>query len=80
MNDRNSAIKFADLPDEALIRLHQLLALHVVPFSASTLWRQCRSKNFPLPIKVSAGVTAWRVGDIRRHFSEIERRDKGDLS
>lgn len=73
-------IRFQDLPDEALIRLRQMLELHVVPYSASTLWRQCKSKNFPRPIKVSAGVTAWRVGDIRQHFSEIERKHEGERS
>ena len=44
---------------------------------AITLWRQSITNNFYRLIKVSAGVTAWRVGDIRRYFYEIERRHQG---
>jgi prophage regulatory protein len=71
MNHRKSAINFADLPDEAFIRLRQMLALQVVPYSASTLWRRCRTNDFPHPIKVSPGVTAWRVGDVRRYLENV---------
>jgi len=53
------------LSDNALVRLTNLIALKLVPFSPSTLWRKVRKGEFPAPIKVSAGVTAWRVGDIR---------------
>jgi hypothetical protein len=49
----------------------------VVIAVGTTLWRQCRSNNFPRFIKVSAGVTALRVGDIRRHFYEIEHLHQG---
>ena len=66
-------IQFRDLPDEALIRLRQMLALGLVPYSASTLWRRCRSNDFPRPIKVSPGVTAWRVGDVRRYLKTVGR-------
>lgn len=56
---------FHQLPDDALIRLYSLLALGLVPFSASTVWRKVKQHQFPRPIKVSAQITAWRVGDIR---------------
>lgn len=45
-----------------------------------TLWRQCRNNNFPRLINVSAGVADWRVGDVRQHFCEIERRHQGERS
>ena len=70
-------IRFQDLPDEALIRLRQMLALHVVPYSASTLWRRCRSNEFPRPIRVSPGITAWKVGDIRAHLEALSKPTKG---
>lgn len=54
-----------DLADNALLRLEDLHSLRLIPFSTSTVWRKVRSGNLPAPIKVSAGVTAWRVGDIR---------------
>ena len=66
-----SKLRFEDLPDEALIRLRQMIALRLVPYSASTLWRLCRSNDFPRPIKVSPGVTAWRVGDVRRYLKNV---------
>ena len=53
------------LSDNALIRLENLHSFNIVPFSSSTVWRKVRAGDFPAPIKVSAGVTAWRVGDIR---------------
>ncbi len=58
-------IDFDQLPDSALVRLQTLITSGVLPFSASTLWRKCRSNQFPAPIRVSAQVTAWRAGDIR---------------
>ena len=67
---RNSSttaiIPFDELPDSALIRLHQLIAERVIPFSASSLWRKVKSKEFPTPIKVSDQITAWRLGHIRQ--------------
>lgn len=62
---------FDALPDVAMIQLRQLLSFKVVPFSATTIWRKCRSGEFPSPIKVSTGITAWRVGDIRAYLNKI---------
>lgn len=59
------AVRFADLPNESFVRLKFLLSSAVVPYSATTLWRKCRQGAFPCPVKISAGITAWRVGDIR---------------
>lgn len=36
-----------------------------IPFSQATLWRKVAVKEFPAPVKLSVGVTAWRVEDIR---------------
>ncbi len=57
---------FQELPDSAFIRQNQLLAMQLVPFSASTLWRMVNRGEFPSPIKISGQITAWRVGDIRQ--------------
>lgn len=70
-------LRFEELPDEALIRLRQMMALHIVPYSASTLWRRCRSNDFPKPIRVSPGITVWRVGDIRAYLEGIGKSSKG---
>jgi len=65
---------FDALPDDAFIRLSLLIAWGLIPFSTSTLWRKCRSGQFPQPLKVSSQVTAWRVGDIREWL-----RNPGDF-
>ena len=68
---------FDDLPDLAMIQLRQLLNYRVIPFSAATIWRKCRSGEFPAPFKVSAGITAWKVGDIRQYLEAICNAPKG---
>jgi len=76
MNHRKSASKFADLPDDAFIRLRQMLTLQVIPYSASTVWRRCKNKEFPAPLRVSPGITAWRVGDVRAHLESLGKSSK----
>lgn len=71
---------FDSLPDEALVRLSLLLALGLLPFSASTLWRKVRSQDVPAPIKASANVTAWRVGDIRAWLKDPAHFTSSDNS
>lgn len=56
------------LPDTGFLRQRQVLAF--VPISKSTLWRQVRARSFPSPVKLSAGVTAWRAEDVRRWIAE----------
>jgi len=61
----------ATLPDTGFIRQTQLVGnkgkgiAGVIPFSSATLWRKVGSGDFPAPVKLSVGVTAWRVEDIR---------------
>jgi prophage regulatory protein len=74
MNHRKQPFIFDDLPDDALIRLRQLMEHHLVPFSPTTTWRKCRQGEFPQPIKVSPGITAWRVRDIRKYLEKLGAR------
>lgn len=60
-----NALTFDDLPASGYIRQAQLIP-DVIPFSSATLWRKCKSGQFPKPVKLSERVTAWRVGDIRQ--------------
>lgn len=59
------------LPATGYLRQAQLLGnaakgiLPLIPFSAATLWRKVKAKQFPEPVKLSANVTAWRVEDVR---------------
>lgn len=61
-----SPVAFDELPDSAFIRLHQLLAASIIPFSAATAWRRIREGSFPQPVRISPQVTAWRVSQIRQ--------------
>lgn len=56
------------LPATGFVRQKQLVP--AVPFSAATLWRKVKAGTFPAPVKLSAGVTAWRVEDIRTWMAE----------
>jgi len=56
---------FESLPSNAIVRLSTLLSWGIVPFSASTLWRKCKTGEFPAPLKISKCVTGWRVKDLR---------------
>lgn len=44
--------------------LREPQVLVMVPISPATLWRWVKAKKFPAPIKLSVGVTAWRVSDV----------------
>jgi prophage regulatory protein len=52
------------LPETGFVRQAQLLA-SVLPFSAATLWRKVKAQTFPAPVKLSAGVTAWKAEEVR---------------
>lgn len=51
------------IPEIGFIRQPQVL--RIASFSATTLWRKCRSGEFPKPVRLSANVSAWRVEDVR---------------
>jgi predicted DNA-binding transcriptional regulator AlpA len=79
---RDSVSGIEGLSDDALVRLENLHSFRLVPFSTSTVWRKVRKGEFPAPIKISAGITAWRVGDIREWLDDPAafcRRDLGGM-
>lgn len=61
------------LPDAGFMRLSQIVGdskatppvLPVIPVSRSTWWNGVKSGLYPKPVKLSKGVTVWRVEDIR---------------
>ena len=59
------------LPETGYVRQTQLVGnkgkgiIGVIPFSPATLWRKVNSGDFPAPVKLSAGITAWKVEDVR---------------
>ncbi len=55
------------LPDTGFVR--QGLLLRFVPFSKSTLWRRVKAGDFPAPVKLSTGITAWKAEEVRSWIS-----------
>jgi predicted DNA-binding transcriptional regulator AlpA len=59
----------AALPETGYVRQSQLVgkkgSASIIPFSPATLWRKVAAGQFPAPVKLSAGVTAWRVEEVR---------------
>lgn len=55
------------LPDTGFVR--QRLLLRFVPFSKSTLWRRVKAGEFPAPVKLSTGITAWKAEEVRSWIS-----------
>jgi prophage regulatory protein len=52
-------------PNERLLRVKQIVGPNGrVPFSRSTLWALVKKGEFPRPIKVTKGITAWRESEI----------------
>ena len=56
-------------PAISLVRESELLGLkgsnsRSMPISRSTLWRWVNEGKFPKPIKLSEGVTVWRLEDV----------------
>ena len=59
---------FDKLPDAALIAIRALAA--VMGKGVSTAWRDIRNDpDFPKPIRLSAGCTRFKVGDIRAYLA-----------
>ncbi|MDD2990186.1 MAG: AlpA family phage regulatory protein [Zoogloea sp.] len=55
---------FPYLPDAGYIRLPTVVALFAS--SPATVWRRVKKGTLPAPRKLSEGVTAWNVGQIRQ--------------
>lgn len=56
------------LPLTGFVRARLLLRL--IPFSRATLWRRVKAGSFPVPVRLSEGITAWRAEDIRQWIQE----------
>lgn len=51
-----------NIPNNALLRLPQVLAL--IPVSRSAWWAGCKSGRYPKPVKLGPRTTAWIAADI----------------
>jgi predicted DNA-binding transcriptional regulator AlpA len=55
---------FDSLPDSAYVRLKIVCALR--GYSESTAWRKVKDGTLPKPKKLSARITGWNVGELRK--------------
>ncbi|VCT41773.1 putative transcriptional regulator [Burkholderia pseudomallei] len=60
---------FDSLPSIALVRQPVVEALFAC--SSTSVWRNVKNGRIPQPVKLSAGVTAWRVGDLRAALAAL---------
>lgn len=54
---------FDALPDSAFVRIPVVASLFAC--SPATVWRRVKKCALPTPQRLSEGVTAWRVGELR---------------
>ncbi len=55
---------FDRLPDSAFVRLPVVASLFAC--SPVTIWRMVQKRTLPAGRKISEGVTAWNVGELRK--------------
>ncbi|MBF0547548.1 MAG: AlpA family phage regulatory protein [Candidatus Riflebacteria bacterium] len=59
------------LPETGFLRLSQILGDSrrgipgLIPVGKSTWWSGVKNGRFPKPLKLSEGITVWRVEEIR---------------
>lgn len=58
------------LPAEGYIRMPALR--RIIPLSRSTIWRKAKDGTFPKPVRISEGISAWKVEDIRDWMKQHE--------
>lgn len=60
--------RFEDLPDEAILRLPEVIAL--VGLSRSSIYDLIARNRFPAQQKLTAYAAGWRVGAVRRWLAD----------
>lgn len=63
-----SASDDSHFEDLGFLREKQVLRL--VSFSRATLWRRVKSGDFPMPVKLSPGITVWIRAQVKTWMSE----------
>ena len=70
MANHSNPTTAATLPATGYVRLPELR--RIIPFGRSTIWRKAKNGTFPKPVKLSEGITAWKVEDIRAWMESRE--------
>lgn len=67
----SALINFPALPDDAFVRLPVVTGLFAC--SPATVWRRVKAGAIPAPLKLSARMSAWRVGDLRAALAGLSK-------
>ena len=62
INTTNQERDLSNLPDDAIIRLPDVLRLY--PVSKSHWWQGVKELKYPAPIHLGERARGWRLGDI----------------
>lgn len=66
-----------NLPDEAFVRLPSIIGTRdepgPLPVSRSDFWARVADGRFPKPYKLSARVSAWKVGEARAALAQYKK-------
>jgi predicted DNA-binding transcriptional regulator AlpA len=60
-------------PETGFLRVASVLAF--VPMSRAAWFRGVKAGRYPAPVKLSAGVTAWRAEDIRALIDQLSTQE-----
>lgn len=60
---RAVAARFDSLSDDAFVQVRTVA--EVLNCSVATVWRARKAGRLPEPRRVTVGIVAWRVGDLR---------------
>lgn len=72
MTDKNMDTNYI-LPPQGMSRASQILPL--LPFGKSSLWKFIKSGQFPKPVRITGGITAWRNADV---LAWLDEQGKGE--
>jgi prophage regulatory protein len=69
----------SQLPAEGFLRLHQIIGNPkavppippIIPVKSTAWWTGIKAGRYPAGVKLSPGVTVWRVEDIRKLIASI---------
>ena len=61
--------RFSEYPDASYVRIDVVKQLFAC--STSSVWRLSKTGRIPAPKKISPGITAWNVGELRKSLNSL---------
>jgi len=70
----------SQLPETGFLRIRQILGDKktgtppLIPIGLTAWWKGVKTGRYPAGVKLSPGVTAWRVEDIKKLIASFQER------